>query len=440
MQRKSVILYISTLGLSIVPVLSHAAGFALIEQNASGMGNAFAGGAAIAEDASTIFFNPAGLTRLKGTQIVVAGHFIKPTAKFSNEGSTGAASSGSPALTGPNADGGTAAIVPNFYLSYADASPVTLGLGVNVPFGLSTVYDDNWVGRYHAVKSKLTTKNINPSIAYRVGEVFSVGFGVNMQAMEVTLSNAIDLGSLILAPQQHDGFVTLEGDNSGNIGLGWNIGFLLEPNSATRIGLSYRSQIDHKLRGNADFSVPNSAALLTSTGLFTDSDISAEVTMPEMASLSAYHQINESLALMADFTWTNWSVFEELRVKYANPSQPDSVTTQNWEEAYRGALGLSYAMNERFSLKAGLAYDQSPVPDEFRTPRVPDNDRSWISFGVSHKAMENLSLDFGYSHLFVKDSKINNTFESSASALASTLKGSYSNSVDILSLQLNWLF
>ena len=441
MQRKSVIIYLSTLGISVIPCLSHAAGFALIEQNASGMGNAYAGGAAIAEDASTIFFNPAGLSRLKGTQVVVAGHIIKPTAKFSNAGSTTAAILGATPLSGPNADGGTLAIVPNVYLSYTDASNVVLGLGINVPFGLSTVYDDNWVGRYHGVKSDLVTKNLNPSIAYRWGEMFSLGFGVNIQTMEVTLSSAIDVGTLTGGAVPQDGFVTLHGDNSGNIGLGWNIGFLLEPSSETRIGLSYRSKVDHTLRGKADFSLPGQAvALLTSTGSFVDTDISAEVTMPEMASLSAYHEISENLALMADFTWTDWSVFEELRVTYAS-SHPSSVTTENWKETYRGAFGLTYAMDEHFSLKAGLAYDQSPVPDDqHRTPRVPDSDRTWISFGATYKPLENLSLDLGYSHLFVADSKINNTFESSVPTLASTLKGSYSNSVDILSLQLNWQF
>lgn len=163
--------------------LAQASGFALIEQNASGLGNAYAGAAAVAEDASTIYFNPAGLTRLPGRQFVGALHVIMPSADFSNRASTPAFST--TALAGPFAqngsggNGGETALVPNFYLSWQLDPKLFLGVGVNAPFGMMTDYDANWMGRFHALKSAIETVNINPTVAYKVNDRFSFGVGLN---------------------------------------------------------------------------------------------------------------------------------------------------------------------------------------------------------------------------------------------------------------------
>ena len=170
-----------------------AAGFALIENSASGMGNAFAGGSAIADDASTVWFNPAGMTRLKGEQISVAGHYVSPTADFTNQGSTAITTA---ARTGVDDDGGVSALVPNFYYVTQLQGEVWFGVGVTVPYGLSTEYSDDWVGRYTATKSEVSTININPSFAYKHSDDISIGLGLSVQYVEATLANELDSGMI----------------------------------------------------------------------------------------------------------------------------------------------------------------------------------------------------------------------------------------------------
>ncbi len=419
-------------------VQSQAAGFALIENSASGQGNAFAGAAAVAEDASTIWFNPAGMMKLGGNQVVVAGHFIKPDAKFTNQDSIDATGGN---LRGSNDDGGKNAIVPNFYWMTSLNEKMKFGLGVNAPFGLETEYDDTWVGRYHAVKSDLRTININPSIAYQVNNQLSVGGGLNIMYADVTFTNAIDFGSLLGAPQGADGFAKLEASNFGglsDVAYGFNLGLLYDITDKTRLGVAYRSETTIDVQGSAEFRVPTAAAPVLSSGAFQNSAINASVTLPQTFSVSVAHEMDK-LTLLADVTWTGWSSFDELRIKYANTKQPDSVTTENWDDAFRYSIGLDWQYSNKITLRTGLAYDQTPIPDaEHRTPRVPGNSRTWLSFGGTYVFNEAFTVDVGYSHLFVSDTSINNTFESSQPALAATLKGNYEASVDILSAQLRW--
>ncbi|NOX43193.1 MAG: hypothetical protein GXP19_05600 [Gammaproteobacteria bacterium] len=431
---------------------SHAAGFALIENSASGMGTAFAGGSAIADDASTVYFNPAGIVRLSGEQAVAASHIIIPQAKFKNQGSTAVLPvPGGSALSGDNDDGGRNAFVVNFYYTRPIDDKLTFGFGVNTPFGLETTYDDDWVGRYHAVESNLLTLNFNPSVAFKFNDKFSAGFGLSGQYVDVTLSSAIDFGSICfaalgpatcttinVAPQQTDGFAKLTGTD---FSFGWNAGVLFQLNNSTRFGVAYRSQIHHTVNGDANFTVPGAATFATNGGAFVDTGLTAKITLPQTVSVSGFHEINKDIAVMADITWTGWNSFQELRIQYDNTAQPDSVTTEDWNNVFRYAIGAQYHLDEKWLLRAGLAYDESPIPSaERRTPRLPGNDRKWLSFGFSYSLMEKLKLDVGYSHLFVSDVKINNTFESSVPTLEATLTGEYEASVDILSAQLEYKF
>lgn len=442
---------------------AQGAGFAIIEQSASGMGNAYAGAAASAEDASTVFFNPAGLTRLSQRQLVVAGHVIRPSSEFSNDGSTDVL--GTPIATGGNGgDAGGATLVPNFYYSMPVKQDLVFGIGVNAPFGLKTEYDDNWVGRYHAIKSELKTVNINPSLAWKMNDRLSFGAGVNAQYIEAELTQAVDAGGLCyasvisqqlalgasqaaataaaqttcatnlgLSPQTNDGNARVDGDDWS---YGYNLGVLYEPMDTTRFGFQYRSKIGHTLRGSADFSIPAGfSAFLTAAGSpnFTDTGASADIDLPETASLSAYHEANETWTLLADITWTRWSRFEELRVSY-DSGQADSVVNENWENVMRYSLGVNYRYDDRWLLRAGFAFDEEPIPDAaHRTPRIPGNDRRWLAFGASYSPDHAMRVDVGYAHLFVSDTPINHT-----SSTAGTITGSYDNSVDILSAQLVW--
>lgn len=432
---------------------SLAAGFALIENNASGQGNAYAGAAAIAEDASTVWFNPAGMMHLQQTQIVAAGHLIIPNSEFSNTGSTGAAALGSPPLSGGNDDGGFNALVANFYYVTDLNADMKFGFGVSTPFGLAIKYDDTWVGRYHAVESDLKTINFNPSIAYRVNKDLSLGAGINLMLVDVTLTSAVDFGSLCLAffasstcvsqgavPQMTDGFADLTGDNFSDLSWGINFGLMYQLSEDTRIGVAYRSQVVVHVDGDADFTVPAAGSFASSSGLFVDTGLRASIKLPDSLSVSVASEMDE-LTLLADVTWTGWSNFEELRVVYDNPAQPDSVTTENWNNSLRFSVGADYRYSDDITLRGGLAYDETPVPSaSLRTPRLPGNSRKWLSLGGTYVINKVFTVDVAYSHLFVSDVAINNTFESSVPTLAATLNGTYQASVDIFSAQLRWNF
>ncbi len=424
-----------------------AAGFALIEQSASQMGNAFAGGAAIANDASTIYFNPAGMTRLP-KQVVGGIHLVATAADFSGSATTPATT---PVTTGGDGgDSGGLGVIPNFYFTLPVNNSTVLGLGIGVPYGLATEYDDDWVGRYHGVKSEVTTININPSIAFKATNTLSVGIGVSLQYIEAELSQAIDQGSLCvpilaqlqaagvpgadplncagLVPEGADGFAEVKGDDWAG---GFNFGVLYEPNSNTRVGASYRSQVKQQLIGDGKFS--NTIAQIAPFGIFVDSDISAGVTLPQTASLSVYHDLDSQWSVMADATWTGWSSFDELRIEY-DSNQPDTVVDESWNDSMRYAVGVDYRHNNQWTFRGGLAFDESPIPnDEKRTARIPGEDRTWVSVGFGYQMSQTLGIDVGYSHLFVKDPKVN-----SGEATTGTITGDYDAAVNILSAQLVW--
>ncbi len=435
-------------GLLLSSMAVHGAGFALIEHSASGMGSAYAGAAAIAEDSSTLYFNPAGMTELGDEQISGAIHWVRPRGDFTNSGSTTA--SGDPLLGSDSRGQGVDGIIPNLYYSKRLDGGVMFGFGINVPYGMETSYDDDWVGRYHAVQSKLMSVNFNPSLAWKVSDKLSFGAGISGQYIRIELSNAIDFGSICSAtmpaatcaaqdadhPQQRDGFVQLEADA---FSWGYNFGLLYKLQPETRIGLSYRSKITHDAEGKADFTVPSSMAFLTAGGSFVDTNLSSSVTLPESTSLSLVHQM-ERFSLLFDWSYTRWSRFEELRIEYASV-QADSVTTENWQDSSRYAVGLNYQLNSGVLLRSGIAYDETPIPDEIhRTPRIPGSDRLWVALGFGYQIDNHLSVDVGYAHLFVEDSGSDHRFESSVSNLSHTLSGEYQATVNILSAQLNWSF
>ena len=438
--------------MALIPLGAQGGGFALIENSASGMGNAFAGGSAIADDASTLAFNPAGMSRLRGNQLVAAGHYVSPTATYSDNGSTDGLNPSNP-LVGSEVDGGVDAIILNLYTVSELNDKWHLGMAVHAPFGMTTEYDDDWVGRYHALTSALTTINFTPSVAYQHSDKLAVGFGLTAQYLDVKLSSAVDFGALCatqeltahlptgtcntmgLVPQQSDGYADITGSNWS---LGWNAGLLYSLSETQRLGLSYRSAVTQDVAGKADFTVPGEALpLIASSGAFVDTDAGAKVTLPASASISYWQQLDPKMAIMADATWTNWAVFEELRIQYTNPNQPDSVTTENWQNSWRVALGMNYTLDDTVMLRAGLALDQAVISDErYRTPRIPDGERRWLSFGARYKISDETVLNAGYSHLFIDELEMNNTLESSIPTLQSTLKGSYEASVNIFSLQL----
>ena len=393
----------------------HAAGFALIEQGVSGLGNAYAGAAAVAEDASTIYFNPAGMTYIEGRQGVVAMHLIRPRASFNNGNSQPPPPLLPTQLGGEGGDPGSLAYVPNAYYVMDLKPDIKFGLGISVPFGLSTQYDKDWMGRFQAVKSELKTVNINPSIAFKVNDELSLGFGVSAMWVQAELTNAVNFGPF------GEGATRVKGDDWG---FGFNLGAIYQVTPSTRLGLAYRSKVEQTLKGEVKFDRP---AGLPAAFSPADGRVTADLTLPENVSLSVFSQLNDKWDVMGDVTWTRWSRFSELKIVRSN-GQVLTTVPENWENTRRYSLGASYRYSDKLKLRAGVAYDEEAIKNEFRTARIPGNDRTWIALGASWQLNPDSIVDVGYAHLFVKDASISDD-------QVGLLQGRYKASVDILSVQ-----
>lgn len=396
-----------------------ASGFALIEQSASGLGNAYAGGAASAEDASTIFFNPAGMSRLNGKQVAVALHAIQPSIKFSDTGSGVAA--GRPLGANPG-DAGSLAFVPNVYFAMEMNPRMKFGLGVNAPFGLETEYEAGWIGRFQALKSSIEAINVNPSMSYQLGDSVSVGAGLNYQRVKAELTSAKSFGA------GGEGMSTMSGSDEA---WGYNLGALFDVGSGGRVGVSYRSSIKYRLSGTMLVTTPAGAVALNQA-------VIADLKTPDTWSLSCFRALNDKWDVMADLSYTGWSSFSELRIIQVSTGAPLQVTPENWNNTWRAAFGVNHHYSEKWTARVGVARDQSPVSDAFRTARIPDNDRTWLTLGGQYKPAKESAVDFGYAHLFVKDSTISNNTGGAgtpSTATVGNLAGNYNNSVDILSVQ-----
>lgn len=447
--------------LSILSATADAGGFGLIEQSVSSMGTAYANGSSGIDDASTIYFNPASMTRLKDNNISAGGHIIHSRVEFSGKGFYNKSNAvneaiglgGAPVSGKKNDDIGLTAAVPHAAYSHQFNDRMWLGLTVNSGFGLKTKYDDNWVGRYNAIKSDLLTVNINPSFAFKVDEHASIGVGVSAMYADGKLTNAVDggladfLGAVgggvppsvpwfpdKVGSKKYDSLAKLVGDDWG---YGWNMGLMLEPSDNTRLGLHYRSKVDLTLDGDVRVNGPV---------VNLSENAKLKISLPDSLSLSGFHAFSPKFSLMADLTWTKWSNLDELNVKIQGGSE--SLTPLDWNDTIRIAVGASYKHSETWLYRVGLAYDETPVPrDKLRSPRVPDADRIWATLGANFRLSKQLSFDFGYAHLFVDDPKVDtpDAHDPTAPFPANktgfhTVKGKYDAKVDILSAQVNWQF
>ena len=456
--------------LSLASGSALASSFALIEQSVSGMGTAYAVGSSGIGDASTVYFNPAGMSRLSGTHLNGGVQAVYSQVDFKGSATY---NPNNPVLTAPTSLGGFGmdpanpwpidgkaktdtdllAGVPSGYISHQYSDRVWFGFGVNAPFGLETEYDDDWVGRYHAIKSELLTFNFNPSIAFKFTDHATIGFGLSALYADGELTQAVDgplLGALGVAdpcvPAAGLGSLTCDGKaklTGDDWGFGYNFGLLLEPAENTRLGFHYRSKIELTLDGDSKVTgLPDP----TDPGKPTNGKQGAEldVTLPDSLSVSAYHALNAQWAIMADVTWTQWSRLGSLDIELDSGSQ--SVAVWDYEDSTRYAIGAEYRRNQAWTLRTGLALDETPVPgSSLRSPRVPDEERIWLSFGATYRYSPEITFDFGYAHLFVDDPKLNGVPDnhdptSGQTTGAHLLSGDYDAAVDIFGVAVNWKF
>ena len=406
---------------------TYGAGFQISEQSGTGMGRAFAGFGVINDDLSNAFYNPAGLTLKKGTQLQASGYLIDGESKF--DAVDGANTTfGVIPNNGRNDDGATFGVVPNLYFTMDLTEKLKYGFGITAPYGLATDYDRDWVGRYQAKESELITVNINPSLAYKVSDSFSVGAGLVAEYAEATLSQALSNG-----PATPDGFTEVKGDDWA---YGWNIGVMYHPDPTFRVGIGYRSKISHVLSGddNEITGVPALGGNLTS-------GVEARAILPETIHAGIYKEFSSKWGLSLGLRWTRWNRLQEIVIKTDSPFVPDSTLELKWENVISANIGVDYFYSDKWTFRAGYMFDESPTNDRFRTPRIPDEDRHWVAIGASYQVNERLDVDLGFTHLFIDDAEINLATPIAGGAGISTLVGEYEDpNVNILSLQAVYKF
>ena len=423
---------LTALGAIIAATNANAAGFHLREQSAAALGNAFAGATAGAENNSYAYFNVAGLTKQKGTQVNVGGTYIIPRAEahdiyavdpLGNKGER-------------NQDVNNivhAAIAPSATISHQLNDDVYLGLSMNVPFGMITKYDGAWVGSDHGVTSKVISVTTTPMVAYKATDKLSIGAGLPIQYVKARLSNTSSVGGNELASS------TLEGDA---VDVGYQLGAMYEFNEDTRIGVGYRSEINHKLKGDVSSDLTDFGNVAAGAGLLNpaaiNQDISARLDTPAMLSVGAYHRLNDKWEVMAEYQRVYWNSFDSLDIYGRDIPGLISHTPENWRDTNFYAIGASYQMDNQWKLRFGFAYDESAVKEADRTPRIPDSDRYWYSLGLSYAYSEKLTFDAAFTYIKAKDAVVN--IPTSLTNGAGGVYAEYDNSVKLVGLSLNYKF
>ncbi|HEY1991355.1 MAG TPA: outer membrane protein transport protein [Gammaproteobacteria bacterium] len=446
---------------ALAPAAS-ASNFQLTEQSVTSLGRAHSGGAAVAEDSSSIWYNPAGLTQLSDPEIMGGYSLIRFGADFTKTSATDAF--GQPLSGGEGGSVGKLGGPAFVYYAQPLSHDLTFGFGINTPFGLATKYDDNSIFRYQAIYSSVAVINYNPSLAWKVNDQFSLGAGIDYQTMTVKLTNDVDFGaicfsevspitctSLGLTPQQHDGFFSAQASGHG---WGWNVGALWKISDSSRVGFAYRSKVNHDLSGGASFT--NVPAAFSTQPQFQAQGVTASFASPAVMSLSWAQDLNSQWMLTADWSRTQWSSFQNLTISFANPGTVPVVVDEGLSNSNRFAVGADYKFNESWTFRGGVALDDSPVPDPAapcnttafnpactnnvnasRTARLPDGDRRWIALGATWHVSPHSEWTAGYAHLFLGSSL---QFNQTNAAGDDHIVGTFKADADIFGISYRYKF
>ncbi|MBT2296450.1 OmpP1/FadL family transporter [Pseudomonas fluorescens] len=408
----------TTLGLAVTLASTQifASGFALNEQSISGMGTGFAGRSSSADDASTVFGNPAGMSRLKRQQVTGGLAAIDASTDIND-------ASGSQSGTNKGDMVPLTAVPMGYYVKPID-DQWAFGLGVYAPFGLITDYESSFQGRNFGSKSEVKVIAFQPTVSYAFNDKVSIGFGPTINHISGALESAL---TTPFSP--NDGDVKIKGDD---IGYGYNIGVLVQATDTTRVGLTYHSKVKYKLKGHTEVS-PGAG---TPAGLLNGAryDASLDITTPESVDFSVTQQLNDAWTLYAGSTWTRWSRLKEITVNnegtetgggLLNPALGTITEDQNWHDTWAYAIGTSYQLNKQWVLRTGLTFDQSPTNNIDRSPRIPTGDRTIFSLGAGWSPTEDLTIDVAYSYLKEEKVSVNHS-----NALGQSYNAEYENSAN----------
>lgn len=472
-----------------------AAGFQVNTHGIKALGQSYAGSAAMVEDATTIAYNPAGMVLLDGTRFSGGGHLLMTRTRYDVDARR-TLIDGDDGFVPGSGRGRVAedSVIPHAYVTHRLSANAAVGIGLYVPFGNVSDYKGDFVGRYHARSSNITTVNLNPAFSFRVNERLSVGLGAIVQFIDADLGNEIDLGhnlanSIInqqdgLSDAEQAGIIgalshqfDVENDIQGdNVSFGLNLGVLWEPVDGTRLGLSYHSKVQHVIDGRARRPETKDAAFrqrledtlsdlgVPDPGATTDlalgplgaggGKVRATLDLPEVISLGLAQRLNDRWTVMGGATFTRWSRIRELRFEFPDgsdaggdafqPGSPelrrrDLVQPLRFRDAWRYGVGARYRHDEQWTLRAGVAYDQTPVRNaRNRVPRLPDNDRLLLSVGLTHTFDAHHSLDLAYMYVRMRDGRINN--KENPARTRHRLEGDYQTRAHLFGVQYNYRF
>ncbi|MFZ2996549.1 MAG: outer membrane protein transport protein [Sphingobium sp.] len=413
-----------TAGALSMPVSAIAGGFYLQEQSPKETGRALSGGAAAGDDPSTIYYNPAAMTQLSGIQISAGGVVLSASAHQSNRGSSRTIPGSATQVPVTGNDGGNpfdkVIPIPSFYASAQVSDRLWLGLGVNAPFGLKLEYDDGFFGRYDSLYTDLKTYNIQPSAAYKLTDNLSIGGGVDVQYVKVTLTNALPQLSPLLA----DGFASVKGDDWT---IGWNAGVFYTTGD-TNFGVHYRSGISHTLKGTQTISGlvgPLATANASVSAI-------APLDLPDIVTVSMTHKLTPKLRAMLTGRWYNWSRFKAIAITPAAGSP--SIKELDYRDSFSASVGGEYDVSEKLTLRAGTMFDRTPTNPQHLTTRVPDGDRVWLTGGATWNLSQAFALNMSYAHTFVGKANIirpDSYYPAPATVTATTLAQTSGNADQI---------
>ncbi|ENH4361732.1 outer membrane protein transport protein [Vibrio fluvialis] len=415
-------------GLASVSNLTQAAGFQLAEYSATGLGRAYAGEAAIADNAGSQWRNPAMLTYLKGTQISAGALYVNPNVDVEGDvsfyGSTSSTSS---------SDYANDAVIPNFYISHQVNEKWALGLAFGTNYGMETELDSGFAASHFGDEAMVTTMEANANIAYQLTETVSIGGGIRYVMGEGHFGAKSPSQTEALGLTKGTTLKYMEGDDTS---WGWQAGAAWQMTPNNRVGFAYKSEVDLKLSGSANMYVQSYGKVLSDTGYMM-------LTLPATAELSTYHQLTDQFALHTSINWTDWSSFEKLQAELDTMGTV-MVKEENWKDNYRFAVGATYQVDPKLALRSGVAYDTAAVSTKNRTITIPETDRIWLSVGAGYDVTEQLTLDAAFTYIFAKEADILESrgydSDNSAEKVGGQFDGQMTGNVWIVGVQASYRF
>lgn len=375
-----------------------AAAFQLYELGTPIVGTAAVGQAAVAADASTAYFNPAGMATLRNSQFMLGSQLLLPRVNFSKNSST--------SISGDN--GGNAGMLTpgmNLYYIYSYRPQLKFGISLTSPYGGSLTYDDGWVGRYIAQGSTFYTINLNPSVAYCLNPWTSIGAGISLEYINLQQTVAFPIAGVA------DGQVKV---SAANVAPGFNLGLMFTPYSTTKIGVAYRSQISHDLHGNATF-----------LRIDTTPKVSTKMVMPHNIIMSLAQNFRQ-LTILGELGWANWA---SMRNTILHATDLSVVTPMHWNNTYRVGLGGQYNLSPCLLIQTGISYDSSPTASSKRLPDLPMDRQIRFGTGVMYTVVNHVVLGASYEYWNLGAASINN--HSYAGTLSGTYARNYANTLQV---------